>query len=324
MAERPPFAEGLVNLADPQAGAAVISVTDEFFAPAKRMLAPTEPEFDPDRYDEHGKYMDGWESRRRRDSGHDHCILRICPGVIRGVDIDTRHFTGNYPAAASLDGCRSAGDPDAYTRWRELVPRTRLGPNRQHFLPVDSDGSWTHLRLNIFPDGGIARLRVFGEPDPWPPLGEDCIDLACATSGGRAVYCNDQHFGHMDNLLCPDPCRGMMDGWETRRRREPGNDFVILRLGRAGEIRRIEVDTAYFRGNFPARCSLRGQLLGEAPADPAESAAWPLILEPMALGPDQLQVFERQLHACGCIDHVRFDIYPDGGVARLRLIGSPA
>jgi len=314
---------GCIDLAEPGLGGAVIHISDEFFAPAKRMLNPAEPEFWPDRFDDHGKWMDGWESRRRRDGGHDHCVIRICPGIVHGVDIDTRHFTGNFPPAASLSACCVEGDPGPDTPWHELFGQVSLTGDSHRILEVPDRREWTHLKLDIFPDGGIARLRVYGKPQGRINRHPDWIDLVSADHGGRALACNDMHFGHMDNLLKSTPSANMGDGWETRRRREPGNDWVVLELGRAGMIGRAEVDTAHFRGNYPARCSLRGRRFGTDEYSPDRSDAWPLILPPLALGPDQLQVFERQLLTHEPVSHVRLDIYPDGGVARLRLFGVP-
>ncbi|NNL96358.1 MAG: allantoicase [Xanthomonadales bacterium] len=315
-----------INLAEPSRGGAVIWVSDEFFAPAKRMLKPDEPHFDPELFDHNGKWMDGWESRRKRAQGHDSCVLRICPGVIYGVDIDTRHFTGNYAPAASIEACRVVLDPDQAAGWTEILARTELQGNAHHYLRIASREAWTHLRLNIFPDGGIARLRVYGKPEyetedqqhPGP-----LVNLACAGEGAAALSCNDMHFGDMSNVLQPHPPSGMADGWETRRRRTPGNDWMIIRLAQPGRICRAEVDTAFFKGNSPARCSLRGALLDHDPADDGSTLQWPEIMPPVALGPDQFHSFEREIANIGPVSHVRFDIYPDGGVARFRLFGIP-
>jgi allantoicase len=313
-----------INLAAPDLGGAVIQVSDDFFAAAKRMLSVTEPQFHDDLYDENGKWMDGWESRRKRTPGHDFCVLRICPGVIYQLIIDTSHFTGNFAPAASVEAASTTGDPGLDTQWYEILPMTELNGNSNRLLPIEDRRSWTHLRLNIFPDGGIARLRVNGVPDQ--PGGFSALaqwsDLVCRDNGGTAVACNDMHYGDMANLTKPGNAANMGDGWETRRRRKPGNDWVILKLGSVGHIRRVEIDTDFFKGNNPAACSLRGTLLGEG--DPvSQSASWPVILPRVALGPDQLQVFQRELQEIGCIDHVRLDIFPDGGVARLRLLGEP-
>ncbi len=326
MTEYPELTENCINLAAPERGAAICSVSDEFFAPAKRMLSADPPVFIPDRFDQHGKWMDGWESRRKRVAGHDFCVLRICPGVIRGIDIDTSHFTGNFPPAASIEACQVAIDPDENTHWTELVAKSDLEGDSQRFFPVSNDNTWSHIRLNIYPDGGIARLRVYGEAqrhetatdrDQW-------IDLVSSATGGQALECNNMHFGDMGNLLSTEPVANMGDGWETRRRRHPGNDWAILKLGQKGRISRIEVDTAFFRGNYPARCSLKGASPGKDTDIVNESADWAEILPAVVLGPDQLHIFESQLSDAGDVTHVRLDIYPDGGVARLRLLGLPA
>ena len=322
----PEYVGNLTNLALPELGGAILAVSDEFFAPAKRMLSAHDPVFIPDRFDEHGKWMDGWESRRKRTAGHDYCVVRICPGVIRAVEIDTCFFTGNYPPAASLEACSADIEPDENTQWTELVTKTGLEGDSRRVFTVSDENTWSFIRLNIYPDGGVARLRVYGEPatdavsidrDRW-------VDLVSSVAGGVALECNNMHFGDMSNLLSNQPVANMGDGWETRRRRDPGNDWVILRLGQRGRIRRVEVDTAFFRGNYPARCSLKGGNPGAGSDLAAESANWDEVLPQLALGPDQLHIFETQLRDVGNVTHVRLDIYPDGGVARLRLVGLPA
>ncbi|MFT5138983.1 MAG: allantoicase [Rhodothermales bacterium] len=324
MTEKLKIDPSYINLASPDLGGAVIQVSDDFFAAAKRMLAITEPQFYDDLYDENGKWMDGWESRRKRTAGHDFCILRICPGVIHQLNIDTSHFTGNFAPAASVEAANTDGDPGLDTQWHEILPTTELNGNSNRLLAINDRRSWSHLRLNIFPDGGIARLRAYGIPDRPGGFGLDThwIDLVSRESGGSAVACNDMHYGDMANLIKPGNAANMGDGWETRRRRKPGNDWVILKFANAGHVRRIELDTDFFKGNNPAACSLRGVMLEEK--DPVgQSASWPIILPRVALGPDQLQVFQRELQDIGAIDHVRLDIFPDGGVARLRLFGEP-
>lgn len=318
--------EDYINLALPENGGAICSVNDEFFAPAKRMLSPENPVFIEDKFDAHGKWMDGWESRRKRTAGHDVCIVRICPGVIRNIEIDTSHFTGNFPPAASVEACRVEIEPDENTDWTELVTKSELEGDSCKSFTVSSDASWTHIRLHIYPDGGIARLRIYGEPDHSQALvkRQHWVDLVSADVGGSAIACNNMHFGNMENLLSTRPVANMGDGWETRRRRNPGNDWVILKLGRAGRIARVEVDTAFFRGNYPARCSLKGGSPGPDDDVVRNSSDWAELLPQVALGPDQLHIFETQLREAGDVTHVRLDIYPDGGVARLRLLGVPA
>jgi allantoicase len=323
VAENP---KDLINLADPAIGGAICSVSDEFFAPAKRMLSVADPVFIEDLYDANGKWMDGWESRRKRSPGHDFCIIRICPGVIREIEVDTANFTGNFAPAFSIEACNVAIEPDDQTQWTELVSRSALQGDKLQDFAVSNNEPWTHLRINIFPDGGIARLRVYGEPTSLPDLQErdQWVNLSCSDAGGEALACNNMHYGDMANLLSMRPVANMGDGWETRRRREPGNDWVILKLGRRGRVMQVQLDTAFFRGNYPARCCLRGGSPAAGSDVIAESSNWPLLLNQVALGPDQLHLFESQLLNIGDITHVRLDIFPDGGVARLHLTGIPA
>lgn len=321
-----PWGKRWVNLAQPQLGAAVIAVTDEFFAPGERLIDPRPPIFIPDKFDDHGKWMDGWETRRRRDAGHDHCVIRLGrPGVIHGIEIDTRHFTGNYPPAASVEACRTAGDPDRGTAWTPIVPTVDLKGDDRRFLPVEDDATYSHLRLHIYPDGGIARLRAYGEVrvDEERLRGIETLDLAALEHGGRIVACNDAHFGSPWNLLSPGRGRNMGDGWETRRRREPGHDWVIVALGCAARIERIEVDTAHFKGNYPDRCSLQAANAA-ASTDHAlitQSMFWPEVLALQALQADTQHAFA--LSAADPVTHIKFNIWPDGGVSRLRVHGRP-
>lgn len=319
----PDFTRRFPNLADPRLGAGAIAASDEFFAAKERMLAPADPVFLPGKYDEHGKWMDGWESRRRRGPGNDWCIVRLaCAARLYGVEIDTRHFTGNYPPGASLEACHCSVDtPPADTVWTSLMPTLALAGNSRHYGTLDSDTVWTHVRLSIYPDGGIARLRVYGSPELDIAASEE-IDLAAAIHGAYVVATNNEHFGRASNLLLPERGIHMGDGWETRRRREPGNDWVIIALARPGQVKRICVDTAHFKGNFPDACSLQAASM---PADATvqtlitQSMFWPELLGPQKLGMDAEHLFTPV--TTGRVTHVRFNIFPDGGVSRLRLFG---
>ncbi|MBL9034015.1 MAG: allantoicase [Rhodospirillaceae bacterium] len=330
-AEQPqtPFGNNLVNLADPRLGAEAIFATDDFFAPKERLLNPEPAVFIPGKYDEHGKWMDGWESRRKRGEGHDCCVVRLgLPGVIQGIDIDTSHFTGNFPPAASIDACRVEGEPSAGTEWREIVPATTLQGNAHHFIAVGDERIWTHLRLNIFPDGGVARLRVYGRVAvDWDTFDrKELIDLAAVVHGGRAVGCSDQHYGSPMQMLYPGRGVNMGDGWETRRRREPGNDWAILALGHRGRIRKVEVDTAHFKGNFPDRCSILAAEVTGGTEDSlvTQSMFWRVLLPEQKLEMDRPHHFQREIADLGPVTHIRFNIIPDGGVSRLRLFGELA
>jgi allantoicase len=325
-ADAPDFARSSVNLADPRLGAAAIAASDEFFAPKERMLDPAPAVFIPGKYDDNGKWMDGWESRRKRGEGHDHCVVRLGrAGTIRGVDIDTSHFTGNYPPAAALEACRSDGDPGPGTAWTEIVPATNLRGNAHHFVAVADDRVWTHVRLNIYPDGGVARLRVYGRiVIDWSrhPAGE-AIDLLALGHGGRAIAASDQHYGTPWNLLTPGRGVNMGDGWETRRRREPGNDWAILALGHRGVAEGIEIDTAHFKGNYPDRCSILAADVagGTDQSLVTQSMFWRTLLPEQKLQMDRQHHFAAELAALGPITHVRVNIIPDGGLSRVRLIG---
>jgi allantoicase len=285
--------------------------------------------FIPGKYDENGKWMDGWESRRKRGEGHDHCVVRLGrPGTIVGVDIDTSHFTGNYPPAASLDACRCTGDPTDKAGWTPLVPAHNLGGNSHHFVAVADERIWSHVRLNIYPDGGVARLRVYGRIHrDWSDADRGgLIDLLALENGGRSIACSDQHYGTPWNLMAPGRGVNMGDGWETRRRREPGNDWAILALGHRGRIRRIEIDTAHFKGNYPDRCALLAADVagGTDESLMTQSMFWRTLLPSHKLEMDRQHVIEKGLAELGPVTHVRVDIIPDGGLSRLRLFGELA
>jgi allantoicase len=267
--------------------------------------------------------MDGWESRRRRKPGYDYCVIRFgVPGVIRGVDIDTRHFTGNYPPQASIDVCVSNDDVPG-DGWTSLLPKTNLKGDSHHYIEIDNEKSWTHVRLNIFPDGGVARLRLFGEVPPADDDEEGIIDLFALRHGGRALVASDEHYGSMHNLNLPGRGINMGDGWETARRRGPGNDWVIVSLGRPGVIERAEIDTAHFKGNYPDRVSLEAASFADKGHVSTDGKAWRTLLPESKLAMDQQHFFENELAEIGSVTHVRMSIYPDGGVSRLRLFGRP-
>jgi allantoicase len=318
-----------VRLEQPRLGTRVVAASDEFFGAKERLIDVREPVFIPDTYDEHGKWMDGWESRRRRTPGHDWCIVRLgIPGIVRGLDIDTRHFTGNYPPEASVDACRSDTEVPGDSDWYELQPKTTLTGDSQHFLPIEHGKPVTHLRLNIFPDGGVARLRVFGEVTPDWRLFRDgeILDLFALENGGRALAASNEHFGRMHNLNLAGRGVNMGDGWETARRRGPGHDWVVVSLGHPGKIERVEIDTAHFKGNYPDRAELRATRIerGTLTGIGTISEAWPVLLPETKLEADRQHFFDKELNEVGIVTHLRLSIFPDGGVSRLRLIGTLA
>jgi allantoicase len=188
---------------------------------------------------------------------------------------------------------------------------------------ITSDRRWTHLRFKIFPDGGVARLRVYGEVTPdWNRLkqigGE--IDLAAVENGGVVLTCSDMFFGHRHNLIMPGRALNMSDGWETKRRRGPGHDWTIIKLGTPGHIKRLEVDTAWFKGNFPESCSLEAYDAVAMPIENFHEADWKPVLPRTKLQAHTRHFFDDLLEG-GRASHVRFNIFPDGGVSRLRVYG---
>ena len=316
-----------VDLAQPRLGSAVVFATDDFFADKARLISPAEPVFIPGKYDENGKWMDGWESRRKRIPGHDWCVVRLgVPGVVAGFEIDTRHFTGNYPPGAMIEVCRLDEEvPGDHAGWAAVTPRLTLNGNDRVFVPIEAGEPVTHVRLHIYPDGGVARLRVWGRAlADWSAVAPDkVVDLLAMANGGRGIIANDEHFGRVENLTAPGRGADMGDGWETRRRREPGHDWAILELGTSGLIEEVEVDTAHFKGNYPDRCSI--QAAASADGSPEEIAAaaesWPVLLPETKLRADHIHVF-RDLAALGPVRFVRLNMYPDGGVSRLRVRGT--
>ncbi len=324
----------LLDLAAERLGGAVLAANDEFFAPRENLLRPTKPVWREGEYTERGKWMDGWETRRRRTPGFDWALVRLgLPGIVRGIVVDTSHFRGNHPEYASVEGCSARPDatiealssPD--TRWEEILPRSALHGDSQNLFRVDFPHRLTHLRLNIHPDGGVARLRVHGDAvADWRHLGAQgaALDLAAADHGGRVIACNDMSFGAVTNLIMPGRAANMGDGWETRRRRSPGHDWAVVALCTDGYLRRVEVDTHHFKGNHPDGFSLEGCVAPDATVEAvtAQGNAWVEILPRSKLQAHTRHFFEDELLTSGPFTHVRLNIFPDGGVSRLRLHGT--
>lgn len=324
---------GTIDLAAERVGGKVLYANDEFFAEKENLIKPGRGVFIADKYTDRGKWMDGWETRRKRVPGHDWCVLKLgVPGVIRGVDIDTNHFLGNNPAYASLDALALESDPSEAELvkgdlpWTEILSRVALKPGSQNIFAVASTDRWTHLRLNIFPDGGVARFRVHGESAPdWSKVGDnDVIDLAAIERGGKVPACSDMFFGNKDNMISPGRAPNMGDGWETRRRRGPGHDWAIVKLGHAGMLKQIEVDTNHFKGNYPDRCWFDACYAPDAEIDVLNwnQFEWSPVLAETKLKADHRHYFEKEILNNGPWTHVRISIAPDGGVSRLRLNGT--
>jgi allantoicase len=319
-----------VDLAQPSLGSEVVYATDDFFADKARLISPEPPVFIPGKYDDNGKWMDGWESRRKRGPGHDWCVLKLgVPGQVAGFEVDTRHFTGNFPPGAQLEVCRSdAIIPGEDAGWTVVTHRLDLKGDDRAWFPIDHPEPVTHVRLHIYPDGGVARLRVWGRVLPdWLKLGAgETVDLLAVANGGRGIIANDEHYGAVANLTAPGRGENMGDGWETRRRREPGHDWAVLELGAFGRVEEITVDTAHFKGNYPDRCSVQASARAHgAPDEIARQAeGWPVLLPEVKLSADTAHVFRDELAALGPVKFVRLNIFPDGGVSRLRVVGTVA
>ena len=320
----------LMDLAAERLGGKALLCTDDFFAEKENLLKPGRGVFIADKYTTRGKWMDGWESRRKRTPGHDWCIIQLATsGKIHGVDIDTNHFLGNHPPHASIEACNlpSAVEEDLEkAAWKEILPKSPLLPGSQNFYEITDHNIYTHLRLHIYPDGGVARLKVYGEVfKDWNLAREtEMIDLAAATNGARAVLCNDMFFSHMDNLIMPGRGVNMGDGWETKRNRTPGNrDWVIVRLAHKGTIERILIDTCHFKGNYPDSCMIEGCTISYKEESKLEGPAieWATVLPQSTLSADHEHFYEKEIINKGPFTHVRLTIFPDGGVSRMRLWG---
>jgi allantoicase len=323
----------LVDLASERLGGAVVSANDEFFAEKEGLLKPGPAEWREDEYTGRGKWMDGWETRRRREPGHDWAVVRLgVEGRVCGVVVDTSFFRGNYPEQCSVEACRLHGlvttERLEGAEWSELVARAPLEGDTLNRFPVNDARCWTHVRLSIYPDGGVARLRVYGEGKPPLPRfiregGE--LDLAAMENGGWVAVCSDMFFGHRQNLILPGRSRFMGDGWETRRRRVAGHDWTIVKLAAPGLIHRVELDTDHFKGNAPDRCTLEAiHAPGLDPHGLVGSGAWVPLLPESRLLPHSRHSWEDELLQVGPVTHVRLGIFPDGGVARLRVFGTLA
>jgi allantoicase len=314
----------LPDLASRTFGGGIVFANDEFFAAADHLIAPTAPVFTPHTFDHRGQVYDGWETRRRREPGHDYAIVRLgAPGVVHGIDVDTAFFTGNYPPHASVDGCAVDGFPDAArlrtATWTPLVSRSPLTGDSRNLFPVDDPRRFTHVRLTIYPDGGVARLRVHGEVVPDPRLLPEVFDVAAAQYGARITGCSNMFYGHPQKMLMPGLAASMGDGWETSRRRDDANDWVIVKLAAPAVIGLADLDTSHFKGNAPGTASLRG--VDARAGSPDDPAGWFDLLPPVPLAPDTPHRF--RLAGAPAATHVRLDIFPDGGMARLRLHGRP-
>jgi allantoicase len=331
----PAFAS-LADLASARVGGLAVAANDEFFAASSNLVKAGPAIFVPGRFTARGKWMDGWESRRRRGPGHDWCVVRLgIRGRIIGVDVDTSFFTGNYPSHCAIDAIDATRAVTKHLAaregppWKPILAKVPLGGDSHNYFAIDGAPSeaWTHVRLNIFPDGGVARLRVYGEAVmDWARMIRvgRAIDLADIRNGGLVIGASDMHFGAKDNIIMPGRARNMGDGWETKRRRGPGHDWAIVRLGAPGTVTRVEIDTNHFKGNYPDRASLDGCLETDGSLNALASAEWFELLPPSRLKAHHRHFFARELARDRRVSHVRLNIFPDGGVSRLRVHGTVA
>ncbi|MEO6488583.1 MAG: allantoicase [Ferruginibacter sp.] len=326
-----PAFTNLVDLAAERLGGKVLYATDDFFAEKENLLKPGRGTFITDKYTDRGKWMDGWESRRKRIPGHDWAVIQLAtPGKISGFDIDTNFFLGNHPPQASIeavylnDGAPVKDwDSDAI-EWEEVLSTSHLDAGSQNFYECNTDEIFTHLRLHIYPDGGVARFRVYGEVyTNWEAVDEnEVIDLLAAVNGGKALACNDMFFSAMGNLNMPGRGVNMGDGWETKRNRTPGNrDWVILKLGIPGSIEKIVVDTCHFKGNYPDTCSIEACMSYSDTAVIKEEVLWHTLLPAQKLNADKEHEYIKEISDRSACSHIRLNIFPDGGISRLRLWG---
>lgn len=320
------------DLAAERLGGKALLCTDDFFAEKENLLKPGRGIFITDKYTDRGKWMDGWESRRKRVSGHDWCIIQLAtPGKIYGVDIDTNHFLGNHPPHASIEACNlSSADFEADFEtvvWTEILPKSPLRPGSQNLFEITDGNIYTHLKLHIYPDGGVARLKVYGEVyKDWSMVATDeLVDVAAAVNGAKSVLCNDMFFSHMDNLIMPGRGINMGDGWETKRNRTPGNrDWVIVRLAKEASIKKALIDTCHFKGNYPDSCLIEGCNIsvGDESKLATDAIQWTTILPQTKLAADHEHYYESELTSDAYFTHARLTIFPDGGISRMRLWGT--
>ncbi len=311
----------LPDLASRALAGSVVWANDELFAQRENLITPGRAAFSVEDFGHKGKVYDGWETRRRREPGSDHAVVRLgVAGVVRGVVIDTSWFTGNYPPAASVEAASLPGHPSPAelvdVEWTTLVPRSAIAGDTDNVFAVTDERRWTHVRLSIHPDGGVARFRVHGEPVPDPRLLTGTIDLAALEHGGDIVDCSNTFYSSPLQLLEPGRARLMGEGWENARRRDGGNDHVTVRLCARGTVRRIEVDTSWFVGNAPGEVSLTGF---DAPGTDLPDGAPVPVVPRTRVQPDTRHRF--RVSGAAPATHVRLDVYPDGGLARLRVEG---
>ena len=320
------FLNGLIDLAQSRLGSKIVYKTDEFFAPAKRIISPWPPVFKEGVFDKNGKWMDGWETRRKRNKGNDYLILKLGKtGRIYKVDIDTSYFSGNHPSKVSLEACYSKKElPDKNSKWITILKKTPTKANSHHFFKIKNKSIFSHVRLNIFPDGGVARLRIYGSMDIKKKFGKKTFNLTSVLNGATPIVCNNEHFGRAENILAPGIGKNMGDGWETRRSRGKNVDWLIIKCAAPGKIKNIQIDTHHFKGNYPDRCSVQGAYIDRKISSKSiinNSKKWKFLLNKVKLFANKKHSFKNKSMKNKKINYIKINIFPDGGISRIRAFG---
>jgi len=326
---------GGVDLASARIGGETLSCSDDFFAEMENLIKPGRGIFIDDKFTDRGKWMDGWESRRsygrvhRRESSceFDWCIIRLgIKGIIRGFDVDTNYFRGNAPEFVSIEACISDVEPNADTNWQTVLKKTSVDAHSQNIFQINNNNAYSHIRLNMFPDGGIARLRVYGEAEVNRKqfIDGELIDLAYVKNGGKALLVSDMFFSDKNNLIMPGRGKDMGDGWETKRRRDPGPDWSIVKLGNQGSIEKVIIDTCHFKGNFPDTFTLEGMVSNSDNfSNGQQQGKWQPVIARTQLYAHREHLFINEIVVDNqqSFTHVRLSIFPDGGISRMRIFG---
>ena len=320
------FLNGLIDLAQSRLGSKIVYKTDEFFAPAKRIINSWPPVFKEGVFDKHGKWMDGWETRRKRSKGHDYLILKLGkPGQIYKVDIDTSYFSGNHPTKVSIQACFDKKNiTNKNFKWTTILKKKSTKANSHHFFNIKNKSTFSHVKLNIFPDGGVARLRVYGTIENKKKFGKKILNLTSVLNGATPIVCNNEHFGRAENILAPGIGKNMGDGWETRRSRGKNFDWLIIKCATAGRIGKIQIDTHHFKGNYPDKCSLQAAYINSKISNKSivnSSKKWKLLLNKVKLNAHKKHNFQNKLMKNKKVNYIRINIFPDGGISRIRMFG---
>jgi len=315
-----------INLAEPRLGSKVIFKTDDFFASAHRILKSESPVFKEGLFDKHGKWMDGWETRRRRVKGFDYLIIKLGrPAKIFNVDLDTTHFSGNQPTNSSLQACFSKTKPNKKTKWITILNKKKLSPNKNHNFKINNRSTFNYIKLNIFPDGGMARIRLYGIIDLEKiNINGKNGNLSSILNGASIIGCNNEHFGRAENVIFPGRGKNMGDGWETRRSRRKNFDWLIIKFGRTGIINKLEIDTHHFKGNYPDSCTIQTTCILKKISNSSvirNSTRWKTILNKVKLKANKKHIFVNNKMKKNKVNYLRINIYPDGGISRIRTFG---